>query len=418
MGTTVESALFREQLQRLLQSRTFEGSESQRRLLTYLADKALAGESDRLKEYTVAVDALGKSSAYDPRHDSAVRIQVGRLRQKLGDYYRGEGAQDAVVVTLPKGGFQLNFAGVDSGVEKDAPGTAVKWRRMVWILSAVSAVLAIWATKMTVDFVTLRRATAPITEAWTPELESLWAPILQSGRPLLVCLGTPLFVRFPEFGFYRDPGVNEWQSIDSSQRYRTALKAFHGSDPMPWYSFTGAGEANGAFLLGKLLATRQRQILLRRSNLLSWLEMTDHNVVFVGPPKFNMQLDRIPIQQEVTIESNGIRNLHPRSGEPAFLADRFEPGVQFDGVTHALISLTPGLSKNGELLILGGNSSADTFAAAEWVTQPANARELVSHLRQPSGALPRYYQCVIRVQFRNGIPIESSYVFHRVLQAR
>jgi hypothetical protein len=138
----------------------------------------------------------------------------------------------------------------------------------------------------------------------------------------------------------------------------------------------------------------------------------------VGPPKFNMQLDRIPIQQEILVEGNGIRNLHPRPGEPEFLADRFEAGAQFDGVTHALISRTPGLSRRGDLLILGGNSSADTFAAAEWLTQPANARELVSRLRLPSGMLPRYYQCVIRVQFRKGIPVQSAYVFHRVLRAQ
>src|ERR1700740_3226311 len=102
------------------------------------------------------------------------------------------------------------------------------------------------------------------------------------------------------------------------------------------------------------------------------------------------------------MEPAGVRNLHPRAGEPAFLPDHFEGGAQYDGVTHAVISLTPGLSQRGELLTLGGNSSADTFAAAEWLTQPANARELVSRLRSSSGALPRYYQCVIRVQFRNG----------------
>ena len=199
-----------------------------------------------------------------------------------------------------------------------------------------------------------------LTEAWSSDLEALWTPFLQSSRPLLISMGTPLFVRFPEFGFYRDPGVNEWPKIDSSQRYHGALKAFRGSTPMPWYAFTGTGEASGIFLLGKLLATRKRVILLTRSNLLSWQEIADHNVVFVGPPKFNMQLDRIPIQQEILVEGNGVRNLHPRPGEPDFLADHFEPGTQFDGVTHALISLTPGLSRRGDLLILGGNSSADT----------------------------------------------------------
>jgi hypothetical protein len=57
----------RAQVDRVLRSRTFETSEVHRRLLQYLAEKALAGEADRLKEYTIGIEAFGKPSSYDPR---------------------------------------------------------------------------------------------------------------------------------------------------------------------------------------------------------------------------------------------------------------------------------------------------------------------------------------------------------------
>ena len=74
-----------------------------RRLLAYLGEKAASGEADQLKEYVIAIEGLGKPSSYDPQHHSAVRIQVGRLRQKLAEYYRGEGKDDEIVVDLPRG---------------------------------------------------------------------------------------------------------------------------------------------------------------------------------------------------------------------------------------------------------------------------------------------------------------------------
>src|SRR5579863_8294272 len=97
------------QVQRILQSKAFRTSEVQRNLLAYLADKSLAGTSDSLKEYTVGLDVFGKPASYDPRQESTVRMHVGRLRQKLAEFYRTEGIDDPIVVDLPKGGFKVTF---------------------------------------------------------------------------------------------------------------------------------------------------------------------------------------------------------------------------------------------------------------------------------------------------------------------
>src|SRR5713226_656470 len=92
---------------RILQGGTFRNAPSSRRLLKYLVDHSLAGDADQLKEYTIGVDAFHKPGDYDPRLDSTVRIQIGRLRQKLAEYYREEGKDDELVVDLPKGRFTL-----------------------------------------------------------------------------------------------------------------------------------------------------------------------------------------------------------------------------------------------------------------------------------------------------------------------
>src|SRR5215217_946663 len=105
----VDPIAARAQVDRLLASKTFEASEVHRRLLQYLCEKSLSGEADRLKEYTIGLEAFGKPESYDPKQDSIVRLQVGRLRQKLAVYYQSEASGDPILVSVPKGAFKLTF---------------------------------------------------------------------------------------------------------------------------------------------------------------------------------------------------------------------------------------------------------------------------------------------------------------------
>lgn len=411
----VAADAIRTEVDRVLRSKTFETSEVHRRLLQYLAEKTIAGEADRLKEYTVGLDAFGKPPSYDPRQDSIVRLQVGRLRQKLLAYYQTEAHDTPIRIGLPKGGYMLSF---ETTAPESAPSASLLARHAVGLLGVALLVAVGLAVYSTISLARLRREAAVGADQWSPELKTLWEPFLESKRPLLVCLGTPLFVRFPNFGFFRDPKTNEWPEIEKSDRIAAVRKALGDKDILPWYAFTGAGEASAAFVVARLLAPHKRDMLLTRSNLLSWQQISDNDLVFVGPPKFNVQLQANALTQDIVVEPSGIRNLRPRPGEPEFLADRIVAGKQSEGVTHALISRTPGLSGAGEFLVMAGNASSDTFAAAEWLTEPLRARELVSHLRAPSGEIPRYYQVVLKVEFKQGIPVESSYVFHHVLRDR
>src|SRR5580704_9314583 len=97
------------QVRRILQSKALRTSEVHRNLLQYLAEKSLSGTADSLKEYTVGLDVFAKPESYDPRQESVVRMHVGRLRQKLAEYYRSEGVDDPIFIDVPKGGFKVTF---------------------------------------------------------------------------------------------------------------------------------------------------------------------------------------------------------------------------------------------------------------------------------------------------------------------
>src|SRR5262245_331882 len=90
-------------LERVLASPTFSRAGGLRRFLEYVVRETLAGRGDQLKEYTLGVAVCDRGTDFDPRIDTIVRVTAIKLRERLQDYYRGEGAIDPVLISIPKG---------------------------------------------------------------------------------------------------------------------------------------------------------------------------------------------------------------------------------------------------------------------------------------------------------------------------
>ncbi len=78
------------QLDRLLASAGFANADRMSGFLRYVVERAMAGESDQVKEYVIGVAVFGRDEQYDPRLDSIVRVEARRLRTKLDEYYAGD----------------------------------------------------------------------------------------------------------------------------------------------------------------------------------------------------------------------------------------------------------------------------------------------------------------------------------------
>ncbi|TPN82522.1 tetratricopeptide repeat protein [Mesorhizobium sp. CU2] len=99
----------RETLERLLASETFGRSERARRLLRYLVEREQAGEADRLKGLSIAMDVFGKDGDFDASTDAVVRVQAGRLRELLEQYFANEGVAEPVRIAIPRGGYVPSY---------------------------------------------------------------------------------------------------------------------------------------------------------------------------------------------------------------------------------------------------------------------------------------------------------------------
>jgi len=103
--STPAAPAVRETLERLLASETFGRSERARALLRYLVERQLSGEANRLKEFSIAVDVFGKDAGFDSSTDAVVRVQVGRLRDLLNQYFAAEGASEPTRIAIPRGSY-------------------------------------------------------------------------------------------------------------------------------------------------------------------------------------------------------------------------------------------------------------------------------------------------------------------------
>src|SRR5258707_8556555 len=100
---------YQAEIEKLVASHALHGSESLCKLLRYLGKQALEHPGVPVKEYQIATEVFGRQADFDPQLDSMVRVQAGRLRTKLAEYYNTEGATDRMVVELPKGSYAVAF---------------------------------------------------------------------------------------------------------------------------------------------------------------------------------------------------------------------------------------------------------------------------------------------------------------------
>ena len=97
------------QLERILASPGFANADRASRFLRFVVERTMAGEGDQLKEYVIGRAVFDRGDDYDPRIDSIVRVEAGRLRSKVDEYYSGPGRADGILIKLQRGSYAPAF---------------------------------------------------------------------------------------------------------------------------------------------------------------------------------------------------------------------------------------------------------------------------------------------------------------------
>src|SRR6056297_2907165 len=105
----VSKESIQQELGRILASEVFGGKKQAGKFLRYIVTETLEGRGHRITQYGIAVEALGKSADYCPTESPAVRVEAGRIRKLLEEYYAREGTGSYCRIHLPVGGYMPVF---------------------------------------------------------------------------------------------------------------------------------------------------------------------------------------------------------------------------------------------------------------------------------------------------------------------
>lgn len=115
----------KEELGRILSSKVFATAQRSQAFLRYIVERSLTDSPAPLKEFSIAMDVFARGHDYDPSIDATVRVEAGRLRGRLREYYDLEGSGDPIAIDVPKGGYcpTFSFRNSNGGATKEVSPT-------------------------------------------------------------------------------------------------------------------------------------------------------------------------------------------------------------------------------------------------------------------------------------------------------
>ncbi len=404
---------FFQQIDNIIKSHNLRGSESLCKLLQYLAKQSLYHPDAPLKEYQIATEVYGRPADFDPQSDSTIRVQAGRLRVKLAEYYAGEGVADPILVKIPKGSYHLTFEA--RAIEPQHQALSAPPREALPPSVVVEAIPARWRVAfilLLVGFVTSlvvlgnllwnRKMSEPaIAASSAPRavgpLAALWRPFASGEEEPWVIFSNAAFVGRPE------TGMRYYNSREDSK-----IAVFD--------HYTGVGEVLAIHALDDVFGTLGRRIRVKRGSLFTLDDVKNNNLIFVGSPSENLSLLDIPGTQEFVFQrvASGPRqgdlsivSRHPNPGESsAYLASPSGSSLTED---YSVVGLVPGIESGRYVMILAGTTTFGTQGAVEFVCRRESVEKLLREIPGSGGPI-RPFEALVRVKIARGVPVGSELV--------
>jgi hypothetical protein len=397
------------EVERLINSHTLHGSESLCKLLRYLADHATKHPGVAPKEYQIATEVFGRPSDFDPQLDSLVRVQAGRLRSKIAEYYSSEGPDDPILVELPKGTYALAFHPATASTktilrdvqekreEQKDTSQSRKSSRAVVILSILLTLALVGIAALIAGRITAN-GSSKVDESAPAAFRVFWHGFVVGPDAPWVIFSNGEFVGRPETGLrYFNPARDSREAITDN--------------------YTGVGEVLAVYNLNQVFAQFHRQIRVKRGSLFSLDDTQNNNLIFIGSPVENLSLLDIPSTHHFVFQraTSGPRkgdiaivNVHPRADEPRmFFGSPSSTPVLED---YAIVGLVPGMNSARSVLILAGTNTIGTQAAAEYVCRQDSLEQLLLRLSVSENGVLKPFEAVLHVKIARGVPVVTDLV--------
>src|SRR5215813_2654858 len=384
-GTALtEKPQLQAEIDRLVASHALHGSESLCKLLRYLGRQAAEHPGVPVKEYQIATEVFGRQADFDPQLDSMVRVQAGRLRAKLSEYYNSEGAHDRLVIEIPKGSYAIAVherpnaqasGNGDAGTHQPSGSLNAAQQNTGQRFLVRSLGVALIAAVAVIGWLLWTRREPTVSSAAVPAGATMPAPIEIFWKG---------FVRGPEEPWVIFSNAQFVGRPDKGMRYYDADR--DGKTPILDH-YTGVGEVLAIHNLDLVFGALHQSLRVKRGSLFSLDDAKNNDLIFIGSPGENLTLLDIPSTKEFTFQrkQDGTRagnmeivNAHPAAGEAAsYMASPSNVPMTED---YAVVALVKAINPEHYELILAGTTTIGTQAAVEYVSRENYLNELLNKM--------------------------------------
>ena len=405
--------LIAEEIERLSTSTALHNSESLCKLLRYLSEQSIDNHGAAIKEYQIATEVFQRSADFDPQLDSVVRVQAGRLRNKLAAYYSSEGENNRIIVDLPKGNYALTFREnprkkpwpADAIEPRDASASAIPAplppRKSPVAIAVLSSLLAISVVAIALLLAARKPANGPsaVSVGQAPAaVQHFWGAFLSTPDQPWVVFSNATFVGRPETGmsYYNAANPGKGRIFDH---------------------YTGVGEVLAVHNLDEIFASLHGRVRVKRGSLFSLDDVKQNNLIFLGSPAEILNLRDIPNATHFVFQrlASGPRagdlsivTVAPHSGEPA--VSIASPADQPLTEDYAVVSFKHGIESSHLVLSIAGTTTFGTQGAVEYLCSPESLEELLSRLDVHRAEDLQPFEALLRIRISRGVPVETTLI--------
>ena len=416
-------------VRRVVESSAFAKSERLSSFLICICDLTLSGRAGEINEQKIGTAVFGRPPDYDSSIDGIVRPQASRLRQRLDLYFNGEGANESVRITLPRGGyvpvFEPNPGQSQVAEPPSAPAvspsvlsrsetmrtspSALQSARLLWIL-----VMVLLLALLVIGVRSAKRVTADRSTPAT--LHPLWSLLFRPNQRTIVVPS--------------DTGLVMWQSATGQsidlERYLSGSYRAQSTGDIP------TGEVNPADLasrrytsivdlgivkqLTQIADVQKSKLTLSYARDVHVDDLKEANVVLIGAAVANPWVELFEpkmnfVFADAHIRQYSVLNRAPTTTEPAkWTANYDDPQHRVYGV----VGFLPNLGGTGSVLILEGTSMAGTQCAWDFVADDSSFLPFVNRIRRPDGSIP-HFQLVLDSTNLTGSAVKRSILAWRAM---
>jgi hypothetical protein len=398
----LSSAGKRELVQRVVNGPTFAGSHAMRAFLLYIAEHAISGTPEQIKEQLIGSEVLGRKQDYDPSTDNIIRVRAHELRQRLEKHFSTDGASEPVVISVPKGSYVPEFSprrpAATAGAEPVSPaqrGPFLTWAP--WVLAGGLALLVVFL---------LTRGSIPRAAPTQPQpaaIRDLWGQFFRRpDQELMIVTADSSFAlwqdltgRDLDLSDYLNRKYLQMDPPDSKLREIAVRRCTSPADLNLSLRFLELSQS----FRGRLNPQYARNISIR--------DLRDTNAVLIGSRRSNPWVELFEARMNfvlVPARQSGapvFRNRSPQAGEPATFAmpGMFDVDVseQRQVDAYALVAMVPNLSGQGVVLLVEGLTMEGTEAAGETVTNPELLGALLRRIGHKAGAPVRPFEALLKL---------------------